>query len=52
MQNAGMDEFFLRFGFRQMPDFTLTGIPPKYFMAMPICGNVASGAVRFHDSFG
>ena len=47
----GEPHFYERFGFRQYPQLVLPGIPAVYFMAMPLGGSLASGAVTYHPAF-
>ncbi|HVJ42564.1 MAG TPA: N-acetyltransferase [Dongiaceae bacterium] len=48
----GEPHFYHRFGFRAENCLTLPGIPPAYFMALPICGTLATGIVKYHPAFG
>lgn len=48
----GEPHFYERFGFRVRPGLILPGIPPAYFMALPLAGNPASGTVTYHPAFG
>jgi putative acetyltransferase len=48
---AGDPEYYKRFGFRNIPDLILEGIPQEYFLALPFGENSASGVVVFHEAF-
>lgn len=48
---AGDPEYYKRFGFRNIPDLILEGIPQEYFLALPFGENRASGVVVFHEAF-
>ena len=48
---AGDPEYYKRFGFRNIPDLILEGIPQEYFLALPFGENRASGIVVFHEAF-
>jgi len=48
---VGDPNYYQRFGFRSIPELTLEGVPPEYFMALTIDGTSAHGTVEFHKGF-
>jgi len=48
---VGDPNYYKRFGFRNVPDLILEGVPQEYFLALPFGGNRASGVVAFHEAF-
>lgn len=48
---AGDPGYYERFGFRNLPDLILEGIPQEYFLALPFENNKARGTVEFHPGF-
>jgi putative acetyltransferase len=48
---VGDPHFYERFGFRNLPELVLEGVPQEYFLALPFGGNKASGVVVFHEAF-
>lgn len=54
---VGDPEFYRRFGFRADPRLTYAGVPPEYFMALPLAApdgttaEMPAGAVTFHPAF-
>ena len=50
---VGEPEFYQRFGFRGDPRWTLSGIPPEYFMALilPPGRETPAGEARYHAAF-
>ncbi|HET6489899.1 MAG TPA: N-acetyltransferase [Syntrophales bacterium] len=49
---VGDPDYYKRFGFRNLPDLTLEGVPQEYVLALPFGENRASGVVVFHEGFG
>jgi putative acetyltransferase len=47
----GYPEYYVRFGFRNLPDLILEGVPQEFFMALPFEENPARGTVAFHQAF-
>jgi predicted N-acetyltransferase YhbS len=47
----GDPAYYGRFGFRNHPGLTLPGVPPAYFQALPLAGDVPTGEVRYHAAF-
>jgi len=48
---VGDPAYYRRFGFRNLPDLILDGVPPQFFLALPFGENKASGKVKFHEGF-
>ena len=49
---AGDPGYYVRFGFKAVPELVLEGVPPEYFLALPFDGGAARGVVVFHAGFG
>jgi putative acetyltransferase len=47
----GDPRLYGRFGFRANANLTLAGIPPQYFMILPIAGSLPQGVVTYHAAF-
>jgi len=47
----GEPEFYSRFGFAADPQLRLSGVPPEYFLALPLGNLHASGEVTYHPAF-
>lgn len=43
--------YYRRFGFRSHACLQLPGVPPEYFQALALHGEIAEGAVSYHASF-
>lgn len=48
---VGDPNYYVRFGFRNVPELTLEGVPPEVFQALPFGDDVPRGAVVFHEAF-
>lgn len=48
---VGDPAFYTRFGFANNPALVLEGVPPEYFLALPLGTASAHGNVRFHPAF-
>ncbi len=48
---VGEPDYYSRFGFRNIPDLVLEGVPQQYFLALPFGDNQAHGVVLFHEGF-
>ncbi len=48
---VGDPGYYERFGFRNIPDLVLDGVPPQYFLALPFDESKAKGVVVFHPGF-
>ncbi len=47
----GDPAFYERFGFRSDARIRLDGVPPEYFLCLPLQGAVPSGTVTYHEAF-
>ncbi|WP_419239129.1 GNAT family N-acetyltransferase [Photobacterium leiognathi subsp. mandapamensis] len=47
----GEPEYYGRFGFKALPELTLTGVPAEYFLALPIKDSIPTGEVSYHATF-
>jgi putative acetyltransferase len=48
---VGDPGYYERFGFRNVPDLVVDGVPQQYFLALPFEENKTSGTVIFHEGF-
>lgn len=48
---VGHPEYYARFGFQNVPELVLEGIPPEVFFALTFRGRPPKGTVAFHDAF-
>ena len=48
---VGEPEYYKRFGFKNIPELILEGVPPQYFLALPFDENPAKGVAMFHQAF-
>ncbi len=48
---VGEPAYYKRFGFRNLPQLVLEGVPPENFLALPFAQNPARGVVVFHKAF-
>ena len=48
---VGDPNYYVRFGFRNVPELTLDGVPPEVFQALPLGDEAPRGAVVFHEAF-
>ena len=49
---VGDPGYYRRFGFRHEPQLVYAGIPPEYFMVLPLTDALPQGTVTFHEAFG
>ena len=49
---VGDPNYYKQFGFRNLPELILEGVPQEYFLALPFEGNRACGVAVFHEAFG
>ena len=47
----GDPKYYTRFGFAPDPQLTYAGVPPEYFLALPLGSTPAVGEVRYHTAF-
>ncbi len=48
---VGDPGYYVRFGFRNLPQLVYDGIPQEYFLALPFYESKSSGTVTFHEGF-
>jgi putative acetyltransferase len=48
---VGHPEYYIKFGFQNMPGLVLEGVPPEVFFGLSFDGRVPSGSVVFHEAF-
>jgi putative acetyltransferase len=48
---VGDPGYYERFGFRNLPELILEGVPPENFLALPFGENKTRGIVVFHEAF-
>jgi putative acetyltransferase len=48
---VGDPGYYERFGFRNLPDLVLDGVPQEYFLELPFEESKTSGTVIFHEGF-
>ena len=48
---VGEPAYYNRFGFTARTELTTSGVPPEYFLVLPLHGEVPSGMVTFHPAF-
>lgn len=48
---VGDPKYYERFGFKNLADLTLDGVPQEYFLALPFDDDKIQGALVFHQAF-
>ncbi|HJV79434.1 N-acetyltransferase [Noviherbaspirillum sp.] len=48
---VGHPDYYRKFGFRNMPELVLEGVPQDVFFALSFDGHTPHGTVTFHDGF-
>ena len=48
---VGDPKYYERFGFKNLPDLVLDGVPQEYFLALTFEKNQTQGVVVFHQGF-
>jgi putative acetyltransferase len=48
---VGDPNYYRQFGFSQIPDLVLDGVPAENFMGLHLCGTMPQGHVSFHQAF-
>lgn len=48
---VGDPGYYVRFGFAPDPELVLEGVPPEYFLVLPLSTPKAAGKVLFHNAF-
>jgi putative acetyltransferase len=49
--SVGDPGYYERFGFRNLKDLVIDGVPQQYFLALPFEESKTSGTVVFHEGF-
>jgi putative acetyltransferase len=49
---VGDPNYYKRFGFRNIPELMLEGVPPEVFLVLPFVVRIPHGDVVFHEGFG
>jgi putative acetyltransferase len=48
---VGNPKYYERFGFKNLPDLVLDGVPQEYFLALTFGEEEIHGVVMFHQGF-
>ncbi|MEJ2092022.1 MAG: N-acetyltransferase [Syntrophobacterales bacterium] len=48
---VGDPGYYERFGFRNLPDLSIEGVPPENMLALPFGNRIPRGVVIFHQAF-
>lgn len=48
---VGDPNYYHRFGFRNIPELVFEGVPPEYFMCLPMTERIPAGHVSHHPAF-
>jgi putative acetyltransferase len=48
---VGHPDYYRQFGFRNVPELVLEGVPPEVFFTLSFDGQIPQGTVTFHDGF-
>ena len=48
---VGHPEYYIKFGFQNMPGLVLEGVPPEVFFGLSFDGQIPQGSVAFHEAF-
>jgi putative acetyltransferase len=48
---VGHPDYYRKFGFRNMPELVLEGVPQEVFFALSFDGRTPHGTVTFHEAF-
>jgi putative acetyltransferase len=48
---VGHPDYYRKFGFRNLPELVLEGVPPEVFFALSFDGPTPRGIIAFHDGF-
>ena len=48
---VGHPDYYRKFGFKNMPELVLGGVPQEFFFALSFDGHTPHGTVTFHDAF-
>lgn len=48
---VGHPDYYRKFGFDNLPELQLDGVPPEFFLALSFAAPVPQGKVTFHQAF-
>ena len=48
---VGDPGYYQRFGFRNLPELSVAGVPPENMLALPFDNRTPQGMVVFHSAF-
>jgi putative acetyltransferase len=48
---VGHPEYYRKFGFENVPELTIEGVPPAVFFVLTLQGSTPHGTVTFHEGF-
>jgi putative acetyltransferase len=48
---VGHPKYYTKFGFSNVTELTVDGVPPAVFFALSFYGSIPKGVVTFHDAF-
>jgi putative acetyltransferase len=48
---VGHPDYYIKFGFQNVPGLVLEGVPPEVFFALSFDGHAPRGSVAFHEAF-
>lgn len=48
---VGHPDYYIKFGFTNIPGFVHEGVPPEVFFALPFDKQIPQGKVDFHEAF-
>jgi len=48
---VGHPEYYIKFGFQNIPGLVLEGVPPEVFFGLSFDGCIPQGSVAFHEAF-
>jgi len=48
---VGHPEYYVKFGFQNLPGLMLEGVPPEVFFGLSFDGFIPQGSVSFHEAF-
>lgn len=48
---VGHPDYYRKFGFENVPELTIEGVPPEVFFALAFHGSTPLGTVTFHEGF-
>jgi putative acetyltransferase len=48
---VGHPDYYRKLGFRNVPGLAVEGVPPEFFLALPLDGRIPQGTVTFHEAF-